>query len=191
MGKVGIYSVSDNYISFLRSDPRLKNVFENKDPNYTYSRKYLGIVFSKSGFNYFIPFSSPKDSDYITSSSGERKIRRSIIPIIRMTHKKGNIVELKGTLKLSNMIPIPETELTPYDTSLETDASYRDLIYKEWSFITSNLTTILNYADVIYNQKTKQNILYAEMPAPNYLLSTVDFLYAETKCQEYIDSHTK
>ena len=45
MGKIGIYSVSDRYIVFLRSDSRLQNVFDNKEGFRSHTRKYLGIVF--------------------------------------------------------------------------------------------------------------------------------------------------
>lgn len=91
MDAIKIYSLSDSYISYLRSDARLRNVFDNKSnarPNARrHARKYLGAVFSHRNFNYFIPFSSPKDSDYIALADGSKVIRKSIIPIIRMTTK--------------------------------------------------------------------------------------------------------
>jgi hypothetical protein len=48
--------------------------------------------------------------------NGVQKIRGSIIPIIRITSQSSSgELELKGTLKLSNMIPVPASELTLYD----------------------------------------------------------------------------
>ena len=87
MDAIKIYSLSDSYISYLRSDARLRNVFDNKSNARRHARKYLGAVFSHRNFNYFIPFSSPKDSDYIALADGSKVIRKSIIPIIRMTTK--------------------------------------------------------------------------------------------------------
>ena len=95
-------------------------MFQNKPEKHI--RKYLGIVLRRGEFNYFVPFSSPKETDYILVD-GKRIVRKSIIPIIRMTANDLNgESELKGTLKLSNMIPVPESELTLYDIKGEQDS---------------------------------------------------------------------
>lgn len=73
MAKIGIYSVSDRYITFLRSDRRLRNVFDNKEDTRSHTRKYLGIVFMHNGFHYYIPFSSPKKTDYYIKQDGTRE----------------------------------------------------------------------------------------------------------------------
>ena len=191
MDAIKIYSLSDSYISYLRSDARLRNVFDNKSnarPNARrHARKYLGAVFSHRNFNYFIPFSSPKDSDYIALADGSKVIRKSIIPIIRMTTKDtaSGAIELKRTLKLNNMIPVPASELTPYDISQETDTSYQQVIQKEWDFIRSHMTMIVKNAKVIYNQKTKCDTLFKGKKVPGYLAGTVDFQYAEEKCKAF------
>ncbi len=46
---------------------------------------------------------------------------------------------------------------------------------------------ILKNASVLYSQKTKADIFFKDKPAPKYLSSTVDFLYAEQKCQLFVD----
>lgn len=192
MNDIRIYSVSDRYISYLRSDERLKNVFENKTDSRIHTRKYLGAVFSKGEFRYFIPFSSPKKTDYIISGDGSRTIRKSIVPIIRMTTKDTvtGEIELKGTLKLSNMIPVPFSELTPYDTSQEQDVNYRLIVQKEWDFIRSHSSLIYKNAQIIYNQKTKCDALFVNRPIPGYLKNTVDFHYAEEKCRDFQTENT-
>ncbi|MEZ3485124.1 MAG: type III toxin-antitoxin system ToxN/AbiQ family toxin [Lachnospiraceae bacterium] len=48
-----------------------------------HTRKYLGIAYSINKYNYYVPLSSPKVTDYY-SENGELKIRDSIIPIIRI-----------------------------------------------------------------------------------------------------------
>lgn len=127
---------------------------------------------------YFVPLSSPKETDYIMN--GEKKeIRKSIIPIIRIVTKdnQGNL-ELKGTLKFSNMIPVPDCALLTYDVELEIDKNYKVLILKELAFISDNTDKIFKHARVIYNQKNRSlNI--------NYLKETVDFILLEQKCKEY------
>ena len=189
MSELKIYSVSDRYIEYLRKDARLSIVFDNKEDVRSHTRKYLGVAFVKNDYHYFIPFSSPKDRDYQISPDGIRTIRKSIIPIIRMvtTDTVSGIPELKGTLKISNMIPVPERELTPYLFSDECDLNYKIVVQKEYDFIRANERLILKNAKILYNQKTRSDVLYVETPAPRYLNSTVDFLYAEQKCQQYID----
>ena len=189
MSELKIYSVSDRYIEYLRKDTCLSIVFDNKEDVRSHTRKYLGVAFVKNDYHYFIPFSSPKDSDYQISPDGIRTIRKSIIPIIRMvtTDTVSGIPELKGTLKISNMIPVPERELTPYLFSDECDLNYKIVVQKEYDFIRANERLILKNAKILYNQKTRSDVLYVETPAPRYLNSTVDFLYAEQKCQQYID----
>lgn len=191
MDNIKIYSVSDSYISYLRGNAKLSNVFDNKINIRLHTRKYLGAVFSHGEFNYFIPFSSPKDSDYIISNDGSKIIRKSVIPIIRMITKDtvSGVIELKGTLKLNNMIPVPASELIPYDISQETDVNYQQIVQKEWDFIRSNMTMIIKNAQIIYNQKTKCDILYKTEKAPRYLANTVDFRYAEEKCKAFQNEH--
>jgi len=187
MNSIKIYSVSDRYISYLRSDEKLKNVFDNKENTRLHARKYLGAVFTHGDFKYFVPFSSPKDSDYIISDDGSKTIRKSIIPIIRMTTNDtiSGAIELKGTLKLSNMIPVPSSELTAYDILRETDIGYRQVVEKEWNFIRSNMSLIIKYANILYSQKTKCEILFVGKKAPRYLANTINFQYAEEKCNDF------
>lgn len=144
-------------------------------------------MFMQDGFYYYIPFSSPKNSDYIIRQDGTREIRKSIVPIVRMTTADtiSGALELMGTLKLSNMIPVPPSELTQYRISDEVDLHYKQVVLKEYSFITANLSMILRNASVIYRQKTNASRLFADKEAPKYIENTVDFKYAESKCRDF------
>lgn len=120
-----------------------KNVFSSKENERNHTRKYLGIVYSINGYNYYLPLSSPKNSDY-RMENGVQKIRGSIVPIIRITSQSSSgELELKGTLKLSNMIPVPASELTLYDMEHEPDLFYKALIHKEMLFIRKNKNKII------------------------------------------------
>lgn len=57
-----IYSVSDRYIKFLKDI--IPNVYSNKEGSRTHTRKYVGVVFKIEKFYYYVPMSSPKESDY-------------------------------------------------------------------------------------------------------------------------------
>lgn len=172
-----LYNISDEYINYLRKFD--KKVFSNKEDDRKHSRKYLGIILIIDEFNYFVPLSSPKDTDYIIED-GTKIIRKNTIPIIRIISEDSNgNEELKGTLKFSNMIPVPDFALIDYDVYSETDEDYKILVTKEIAFISANKKTIINNAKVIYNQKTKnyKNIKYLE--------NTVNFKLLEQKCKEY------
>ena len=109
MKELRLCSVSDVYINFLRS--KISNVYSNKDDNRIHTRKYLGVVMQLNAYKYYIPLSSPKKSDY--QLAGDKLvIKKSIVPIIRITRKnsEGN-KELLGTLRISHMIPVPDSEL--------------------------------------------------------------------------------
>jgi len=109
-----LYAITDEYINYLRKfDNR---VYDNKEDTRKVMRKYLGIVLNINQFNYYIPLSSPKKSDYKNS-----EIRKSVIPIIRIVSNEevDNIPVLKGTLRISNMIPVPDSELILYEPKNE------------------------------------------------------------------------
>ena len=94
-----LYSVSDRYISYLRK--KYPNVYSNKPENRIHTRKYLGVVLKINKYNYYIPMSSPKQTDYQIAGN-QLVIKKSIIPIIRVVVKnaKGE-KELKATLRIA------------------------------------------------------------------------------------------
>lgn len=169
-----LYSVSDKYIKYLRNFD--KKVYDNKEEIRRVTRKYLGIVLKINELNYYIPMSSPKKSDYI-----DNKIRKSIVPIIRIISNEEidkNTV-LKGTLRISNMIPVPESELTLYQPKLEQNKNYKILVEKELEFMKKNENMIRKFANIIYNQKTNNYNV-------SYIKNVVDFKLLEQKCIEYM-----
>lgn len=157
MSELKLYEISEEYISYISTVE--KNVFSSKENDRNHTRKYLGIVYSINGYNYYIPLSSPKNSDY-RMENGVQKIRGSIVPIIRITSQSSSgELELKGTLKLSNMIPVPASELILYDMEHEPDLFYKSLIHKEMILIRKNKNKIIQNAKILYKQKRKTNLL--------------------------------
>ncbi|HBA50971.1 MAG TPA: hypothetical protein DCZ91_24875 [Lachnospiraceae bacterium] len=74
-----LYSVSDEYIEYLRKV--FPNVYSNKETTRIHTRKYVGTVICLENYHYYIPMSSPKESDY--QIAGEKKvIKKSIVPIM-------------------------------------------------------------------------------------------------------------
>lgn len=133
--KLNLYSVSDKYIKYLMQFDN--KIYDNKEESRTYKRKYIGIVLTINGFNYYIPMSSPKKSDYIDY---EKKIIRNDTKTIMRIHEGGR---LYGTLRISNMIPVPITELEPYIIAEEKDEKYRQIIIGELRYISKNTDRIV------------------------------------------------
>ncbi|MBP3501973.1 MAG: type III toxin-antitoxin system ToxN/AbiQ family toxin [Clostridia bacterium] len=168
--KLNLYCVSDKYIKYLMQfDNR---IYDNKEDLRTYKRKYVGIVLTINGFNYYIPMSSPKKSDYIDY---EKKIIRNDTKTIIRIHNGGR---LYGTLRISNMIPVPITELEPYILSDEKDLKYKQVILGELRYINNNSDKIVKYAKIVYNQKVKNIDV-------GYIKNTVDFKLLEEKLNEW------
>lgn len=177
MKEFKIYSVSDEYIGYLRTE--YPNVYSNKVNNRTHTRKYIGIVMEIEGFHYYIPMSSPKDTDYQIAGM-EKVIKKSIVPIMRIVVKnaKGQ-KELKGTIRISHMIPVPESELLLYDLENESDTEYRDLVQNEIIFIRRNKDKIASNARLLYKQKAEKDT------TAGYVKSALDYKALEKLCASY------
>ena len=89
-----------------------------------------------------------------------------------------NVPVLKGTLRISNMIPVPDSELILYEPKYEKNKNYKILVEKELEFIDKNEDMIKKYASIIYNQKNNGYEV-------SYIDNVVDFKLLEEKCREY------
>ena len=170
---MGLYSITDKYINYLRKFD--DKVYDNKEDKRKVMRKYLGIVLDINQLKYYIPMSSPKKSDY-----KNKEIRKSVIPIIRIVSNEeiNNIPVLKGTLRISNMIPVPDSELVLYEPQKEKNKNYKILVEKELEFINKNQDMIIKYANILYRQKINNYDV-------SYIKNVVDFKLLEEKCIEY------
>lgn len=168
-----LYSITDKYINYLRKFD--DKVYDNKEDKRKVMRKYLGIVLDINKLKYYIPMSSPKKSDY-----KNKEIRKSVIPIIRIISNEeiNNIPVLKGTLRISNMIPVPDSELVLYEPKNEKNKNYKILVEKELEFINKNQDMIIKYANILYRQKINNYDV-------SYIKNVVDFKLLEEKCIEY------
>ena len=174
MEEFKIYGISDRYIEWLRKE--MPGVYSNKRAARKHTRKYLGIVMSIGNYNYYIPMSSPKSSDYQIAGEN-RVIKKSIVPIMRIVVKntKGE-KELKGTLRISHMLPVPDSELLLCDLDGETDHTYKDLVQNEIIFIRKNREKIASYVKTMYKQKIMND------STAGYVKSALDFRKLERLC---------
>jgi protein AbiQ len=177
MEEFKIYSITDKYIEYLRQT--VPNVYSNKQEKRIHTRKYVGTVLEMHGYKYFVPMSSPKETDYQIAGN-DKVIKKSIIPIIRMTEKNGAEKELKGTLRISHMIPVPESELLLYDLDNEPDEDYKALVNAEAIFIRKNSSKIRSNAEIMYKQKLVND------QSAGYVKSALDFVKLEELCNAYM-----
>ena len=172
-----LYSVSDRYISYLRE--KFPNVYSNKMDTRIHTRKYLGVVLQVGEYHYYIPMSSPKQTDYQIAGDS-MVIKKSIVPIMRVVVKntKGER-ELKATLRLSHMIPVPTSELELYALDDEPDETYKDLVQNEMIFIRKNQDKISANARLIYKQKIENDT------SAKYVMYALDFKALEEMCDKF------
>lgn len=178
MKEFKIYSITDSYIEYLRK--HVPNVYSNKVGNRKHTRKYIGVVIKINEYSYYIPMSSAKPSDYLIKD-GNKQIRKSIVPIIRIVIKnaKGEN-ELKGTLRISHMIPVPDSELVLYDIENETDSTYKDLVQNEIIYIRKNQHIIRRNANLMYKQKAEND------NTAGYVKSALEYKALEKLCKRFI-----
>lgn len=170
-------SISNDYIKYLQT--KCPNVYSNKEDLCVHSRKYIGVLLQIGEYNYFAPLSSPKNSDYLLVN-GKRKVRKSIIPIIRIIDVDKNLhIQLKGTIRISHMIPVPSSVIVPYDVSQELDLQYKSLVQSELIYISRHENQIKSYARIMYNQKINQDT------SANYVRTALNYKELERLCDSY------
>ena len=86
---------------------------------------------------------------------------------------------MKRTLRISHMIPVPESELELYDLGNETDSTYKDLVQNEMIFIRKNREKIVANAKLLYKQKTLKDT------TAGYVRSALDYKALEELCDEF------
>lgn len=136
---VRIYEVDNAYVDYLSSfEPRL---FHKKQPGQRNERKYVGVVLTANGYNYFAPLSSFKE-----------KHRRmcDALDFIK--------VRSLAVINLNNMFPVPDGLVYCVDFSSVQDTKYRALLQSEWRYIKSIQDDIVNKANALYKLKLSGKI---------------------------------
>ncbi len=147
-----IVQIDDEYIDKLVA--HFSHVMFSKRFHRSHTRKYVGVIFTINELNYYVPFSSPKNSD-ITSKGA---IKADDLFCARMTEDDGNGgKKLLGTLRFNNMIPVPLIFVGGYSIESETDENYANILAAEWKWITKNQKYIHEKAKKIYTFKNEES----------------------------------
>ena len=118
MDNLKIYEIQNSYIDYLV--PFAPHLFHNRKENQENERKYIGIILTVNGLDYFAPLSSFKEK--------HKKMKNNMDFL-----KVGNY----AVINLNNMFPVPESQCNYVDISKESNPSYRALLSAEYRIITS------------------------------------------------------
>lgn len=175
-----LYSVSDEYINYLKS--KFPRVYSNKEDTRVHTRKYLGVVIEIGVHKYYIPLSSPKEKhDYIIVD-GKKTIRKDSLIVMRIVSGTGENKELKGTLQIGTMIPVPDAAIELYDVDNEPDRAYKDLVNEEIIYIRKHEKTIIKCAKVLYSKRKSGE-------ENRVVQNCLDFMSIEAECDKYIPNN--
>lgn len=140
------------------------------------------MVMEIENHKFYIPLSSPKKHDYL-EIDGKKTIRKDSLIVFRITSSKDGQIELKGTLQIGTMIPVPDSEIELFDVEGEEDQTYKDLITEELIYIRKNKAKIEKNAKVLYSKKK------AGDNSNKVVANCLDFLAVCEECDKWIAEH--
>lgn len=159
MASIKLYEISAFYVDYLL--PAAPHLFHNKKPGQQNERKYIGIVLTVNGMDYFAPLSSFKEK--------HRRMAEGL-----------DFIKVKdyAVINLNNMFPVPAKEYHYVDISQERNPQYKALLLAEYRYIKSIQERIKKNAATLYRLKTGGK----ESPLTK---RCNDFKRLETLCQKY------
>ena len=166
MESLKIYEIQNAYIDYLV--PFAPHLFHNKKDTQENERKYIGIILTVNGLDYFAPLSSYKEK--------HRKMKNNMDFL-----KIGNY----AVINLNNMFPVPKSLCIYVDISKESNSSYKALLSAEYRIITSLADRIVKNAKSLYEYKMKNENITPLAKRCN------DFKLLEEKCKEYCTKSKK
>jgi protein AbiQ len=162
MGKINLYEIDTKYIDYLSTYE--KHLFQNKKVSQTFSRKYIGIILTINGFNYFAPLSSFK---------AKHKRLTETIDFIK--------IGTYSVINLNNMFPAPLKLCERVTINNINNIHYKNLVRAEYRIIKQKSELILNNSRIVYDHKMQNDGKSKLSQRCN------DFKNLEKRCLEYIN----
>ena len=131
---LNIYEIDPDYIRYLSSFE--EHLFRNKKISQNFNRKYVGIVLSINGFDYFAPLSSFKE---------KHKRLSETLDFIKIGQY--------AVINLNNMFPAPAKLCQGINFNEIKDLNYKNLLRNEYRIIRQKAALILNNANKVYRHK--------------------------------------
>lgn len=160
MENIRLYEIDPKYISYLTEFA--PHLFHNKQAGQNNERKYIGIVLSINGYDYFAPLSSFKPKHY--------RMKESL-----------DFMKIKeyAVINLNNMFPVQMELCTYVDINKQSNPKYKALLLAEYRFIKSIQERIRKNAATLYNLKLREGDTTSLAKRCN------DFLLLENACKQY------
>ena len=132
--RIGFYEIDEKYVDYMgQFAPHL---FHNKQENQQHKRKYIGILLTVNGYDYFAPLSSFKP---------KHQHMKEVLDFMKV----GNY----AVINLNNMFPVPARYCHFVDFSKETDLQYKKLLESEYRIIKARQDKIFKNAATLYHHK--------------------------------------
>lgn len=160
MDNIKIYEVDAKYINYLSQFA--PHLFLNKQAGQQNERKYIGVVLSVNGMDYFAPLSSFKP---------KHNSMRDGIDFIKIKNY--------AVINLNNMFPIAPNTYSYVDISAIKNEKYKELLRAEYRYIKSIQERIRKNALTLYKLWLKDGNKTALGKRCN------DFTLLEDACRKY------
>lgn len=160
MDNIKLYEINANYINYLSDYSQ--HLFHNKQAGQSNERKYIGVVLSVNGMDYFAPLSSYKPK--------HERMQEAL-----------DFIKIKNyaVININNMFPVPDGLAMYVDISKERNAKYKSLLLAEYRVIKAMQEKIRKNAQLVYKHKLENGNSTALAKRCN------DFQCLEAACKKY------
>ena len=135
MDNIKLYEIDPLYVKYISQFA--EHAFHNKQPGQQNERKYIGVILTVNGMDYFAPLSSYK----------EKHLRMpETIDFIK--------VKRYAVININNMFPVPSGLATYVDISKEKNPKYKSLENEIISVMEAN-DFLLDDEEDLYESDTK------------------------------------
>ena len=160
MDNIKLYEIDAKYINYLSAFAA--HLFHNKQAGQSNERKYIGVILTVNGMEYFAPLSSFK-------------------PKHAHMQEALDFIKIKNyaVININNMFPVPAGLAEYVDISKERNQKYKSLLLAEYRAIKAMQEKIRKNAQLVYKHKVENGNSTALAKRCN------DFLILESACKQY------
>ena len=160
MDNIKLYEIDSAYIDYLSG--YAQHLFHNKQAGQINERKYIGVILTVNGMEYFAPLSSYKE---------KHARMQEALDFIK--------VKNYAVININNMFPVPKGLAVYVDISKERNPKYKSLLLAEYRAIKAMQEKIRKNAQLVYNHKVEHGDSTSLAKRCN------DFLLLEKACRDY------
>ena len=160
MDNIKLYEIEPAYVEYLSN--YATHLFHNRQPGQSNERKYIGVILTVNGMDYFAPLTSFKEK--------HSRMQQSV-----------DFIKIKryAVINLNNMFPVPDGLASYVDISKERNDRYRSLLLAEYRAIKGMQEKIRKNAVIVYRHRIENGTTTSLGKRCN------DFLLLEDACRKY------